>query len=430
MADQPTEARLALYRKLSTEHLQTLLRSDLDGPPLDEATVDSILTVLAERRRTPADTSAAWQDFSAYYSTPDSPGAPVRRTRAHLQKAYTRLRIPIRVVSAAAAMFILIFALFPRVETGASDAPNAYVTWTDEYLKISALPHAGWSLPQGGEYHTDNAGLQQLHDALAAYGVTGVVPSWVPEGAVLAEYDFGDEFAGTTSFYAFFSLPDGTGFRMDFMIFAFRNGGALDRKGRAARQLLHAGGRRVLPIHEQRFHGHLLAERPCFRSGQRQGPGRSDPFHCLFHTLNGGIEVFMRRVLSLVLILSLLAAALCLPAAARSSDYINRSDVKIAKSGTNSIAIKTTTGADSTMTSIGVTTIVIEQSANGTSWTPIRTYSSRYTAAMLGHNVISHSYTQTYTGPVNYSYRALVTFYAADKNGSDSFSLYSAVVRL
>lgn len=80
MADQPTEAQLALYRKLSTEHLQTLLRSDLDGPPLDEATVDSILTVLAERRRTPADTSAAWQDFSAYYSTPDSPGAPVRRT--------------------------------------------------------------------------------------------------------------------------------------------------------------------------------------------------------------------------------------------------------------------------------------------------------------------------------------------------------------
>ena len=42
MADQPTEAQLALYRKLSTEHLQTLLRSDLDGPPLDEATVDSI----------------------------------------------------------------------------------------------------------------------------------------------------------------------------------------------------------------------------------------------------------------------------------------------------------------------------------------------------------------------------------------------------
>lgn len=220
MADQPTEAQLALYRKLSTEHLQTLLRSDLDGPPLDEATVDSILTVLAERRRTPADTSAAWQDFSAYYFTPDSPGAPVRRTRAHLQKAYTRLRIPIRVVSAAAAMFILIFALFPRVETGASDAPNAYITWTDEYLKIDALPHAGWSLPQGGEYHTDNAGLQQLHDALAAYGVTGVVPSWVPEGAVLAEYDFGDEFAGTTSFYAYFSLPDGTGFSMDFTIFA------------------------------------------------------------------------------------------------------------------------------------------------------------------------------------------------------------------
>ena len=136
----------------------------------------------------------------------------------------------------------------------------------------------------------------------------------------------------------------------------------------------------------------------------------------------------MKRVLSLVLILSLLAAALCLPAAARSSDYISRSDALIAKSGTNSI--KTTTGSGFSMTSIGVTTIVIEQSANGTSWTPVRTYSSRYTAAMLGHNVMTHTYTQTYTGPVNYSYRALVTFYAADKNGSDSFSLYSAVVRL
>ena len=138
----------------------------------------------------------------------------------------------------------------------------------------------------------------------------------------------------------------------------------------------------------------------------------------------------MKRVLSLVLILSLLAAALCLPAAARSSDYISRSDALIAKSGTNSISIKTTPGSGSSMTSIGVTTIVIEQSANGTSWTPVRTYSSRYTAAMLGHNVMTHTYTQTYTGPVNYSYRALVTFYAADKNGSDSFSLYTAVVRL
>ena len=295
MADQPTEARLALYRKLSTEHLQTLLRSDLDGPPLDEATVDSILTVLAERRRTPADTSAAWQDFSAYYSTPDSPGAPVRRTRAHLQKAYTRLRIPIRVVSAAAAMFILIFALFPRVETGASDAPNAYITWTDEYLKIDALPHAGWNLPQGGEYHTDNAGLQQLHDALAAYGVTGVVPSWVPEGAVLAEYDFGDEFAGTTSFYAFFSLPDGTGFSMDFTIFAEPSAmeGSWIVKDERPVSYFTLGDVEIqlfLLYHRNSDSaGHLLAERPCFRSGQRQGPGGSDPFHCLFHTLNGGI---------------------------------------------------------------------------------------------------------------------------------------------
>lgn len=63
----------------------------------------------------------------------------------------------------------------------------------------------------------------------------------------------------------------------------------------------------------------------------------------------------MKRVLSLVLILSLLAAALCLPAAARSSDYISRSDALIAKSGTNSISIKTTTGSGSSMTSIGVT---------------------------------------------------------------------------
>ena len=77
MADQPTEAQLALYRRFSTEHLQALLRSDLDGPPLNEATVNSILAVLAERRKVPADTAAAWQEFSAYYSTPDSPGTEV-----------------------------------------------------------------------------------------------------------------------------------------------------------------------------------------------------------------------------------------------------------------------------------------------------------------------------------------------------------------
>ena len=70
------------------------------------------------------------------------------------------------------------------------------------------------------EITIQDEGLQQLHDALAAYGVSGVVPSWVPEGAVVSEYNFGDEFAGTVSFYAYFSLPDGTGFSMDFTIFA------------------------------------------------------------------------------------------------------------------------------------------------------------------------------------------------------------------
>ena len=64
-------------------------------------------------------------------------------------------------------------------------------------------------------------------------------------------------------------------------------------------------------------------------------------------------------------------------------------------------------------------------------WTP---FSSRAYVVPSGTPnklcLLYTSYTQTYTGPVNYSYRALVTFYADDKNGSDSFSLYSAVVRL
>lgn len=204
--------------------------------------------------------------FSAYYSTPDSPGAPVRRTRAHLQKAYTRLRIPIRVVSAAAAMFILIFALFPRVETGASDAPNAYITWTDEYLKIDALPHAGWSLPQGGEYHTDNAGLAAAARRAGSLRRDRRRPVLGPRGAPCWR-SMTLEANRRYHLVLCLLLPAGRhrlqhGFHD--LRGAFRNGGELDREGRAARQLLHAGGRRVLPIHEQRFHGHLLAERPVF----------------------------------------------------------------------------------------------------------------------------------------------------------------------
>ena len=105
MADQPTEADSHCTANYQPEHLQTLLRSDLDGPPLDEATVDSILTVLAERRRT-SDTSAAWQDFSAYYSTPDSPGALRSDAPARTCRRLTPPPHPDRVVSAA-AMFIL-----------------------------------------------------------------------------------------------------------------------------------------------------------------------------------------------------------------------------------------------------------------------------------------------------------------------------------
>lgn len=80
MADQPTEARLALYRKLSTEHLQTLLRSDLDGPPLDEATVDSILTVLG---RAPQDSGRHVRRMAGFLRLLFHPGLPRRSGPTH-----------------------------------------------------------------------------------------------------------------------------------------------------------------------------------------------------------------------------------------------------------------------------------------------------------------------------------------------------------
>lgn len=76
--------------------------------------------------------------------------------------------------------------------------------------------------------------------------------------------------------------------------------------------------------------------------------------------------------------------------------------------------------ARSTMTTLGAATIVIEKKS-GNDWTPVKTFYSSSTTGMTSSNTIYHCGEVTYSGAsAGSTYRAKISFYAANSTASDS----------
>lgn len=109
-----------------------------------------------------------------------------------------------------------------------------------------------------------------------------------------------------------------------------------------------------------------------------------------------------------------------------SSAYISAMSANITYSGNNINVYYTVVGRHR-MDEIGVSEIrLFEQ--NGNTWTKVYTFEAddpNYTANMLSYNTSAKADQVTYSGDSTKNYYAILYFYAADANGSDTIPYYT-----
>lgn len=166
------------WEHLSTQQLDELLQAELrKESPLQEVVLP-ILDILHNRENPSVaaiseETTAAWERYKERISTP-------------VKHSHHRHRWLLSATAVAAAVCLVVMAV-PRT-AGAESILDMLYRWTSSIFQF-VDPNNDETKPQAtDEFVTDNAGLQQLHDELAALGVTeNVVPMWLPAGSTLSE---------------------------------------------------------------------------------------------------------------------------------------------------------------------------------------------------------------------------------------------------
>lgn len=79
---------------------------------------------------------------------------------------------------------------------------------------------------------------------------------------------------------------------------------------------------------------------------------------------------------------------------------------------------------------LGVSEIIVQKSADGTTWEKTGTYYPYSSPTMIGYDTGHHVGYVVYVGTTGYYYRACVTFYAKDDSGEGYYPLYSKVLHL
>lgn len=139
-------------------------------------------------------------------------------------------------------------------------------------------------------------------------------------------------------------------------------------------------------------------------------------------------RVRMRMIANLMVLLLVFSYATVAANAAtpRASDYISSYSGGIYWSGSN-LKVSFDIVATGRMTTLGAGTIVIQKwTSNG--WSPVKTFYSSSTSGMTGSNTTFYGGTVTYYSAPTGTYRAKISFYAGNSNGSDSKILYTNVV--
>jgi len=128
------------------------------------------------------------------------------------------------------------------------------------------------------------------------------------------------------------------------------------------------------------------------------------------------------RYLTLLLVLALMlpTAAMASEYKPMSSAYLSSYNAYINQEGNGKISINYYVYSTKTMTDVGATTILLQESADGKVWTAVASYSSSVYPHMLAHNTAMCNTDVSYSGVSGRYYKAAVTVYAGNSTGSDS----------
>lgn len=99
--------------------------------------------------------------------------------------------------------------------------------------------------------------------------------------------------------------------------------------------------------------------------------------------------------------------------------YFDRYSAEVVPEGDGDITIEASVKTKMGMKELGFTKIIIQEKS-GSSWTDVATYTSAKNPEFMKQNVITHSVSVPYSGTKGKSYRAKVTVYAKDADGSDT----------
>lgn len=144
----------------------------------------------------------------------------------------------------------------------------------------------------------------------------------------------------------------------------------------------------------------------------------------------------MKRSIRLLCIL--LAVLMCVPTVAmaseqpgsRASYFFAKHSTYLERISSSKFEVWYEVLATGTMDELGVNTIEVQRSSDGTNWMTMRTYRKAEFPSFICENTVGHTGHVTYYGVSGYYYRALVTYYAKNSSGTGTYAMYSDTIQL
>ena len=132
---------------------------------------------------------------------------------------------------------------------------------------------------------------------------------------------------------------------------------------------------------------------------------------------------------SLILIISLfMAVPVCAEEniAPYASAYFSSHETYLYVIDGNRFGVWFSVVARDTMDKLGVQSIVMQKSSDGSTWRDIKTFTPENYSVMLANNKSYYANGVSYTGTYNYYYRAKVQYYAKKGTGSATYTVYTS----
>ncbi|MCI8702917.1 MAG: hypothetical protein HFE60_01240 [Anaerotignum sp.] len=109
----------------------------------------------------------------------------------------------------------------------------------------------------------------------------------------------------------------------------------------------------------------------------------------------------------------------------RASLYFDNYSSEVIPEGGGKISIDVSVKTKMVVKELGFTKVIVQEKS-GTTWTDVATFTSTKNPELITKNTSSHGASVSYSGTKGKSYRAKVTVYAKDADGSDSKTFTSS----